>query len=336
LFRRSPINLRLICQVPKGDNPKALALFISSLLRLGDYYRDTALFTQAMALYERLMALRSHGYSGLCWGYNFDWQALAFNVPQFKPNMICSVFAGQALLDLFERTQDDHFLTEARQVAEFIFKHLLLIEERDRLCFGYIPGEPAVIHNVNLVAAAYLARIYHVTGENDYRAWAERAVRFSVGGQRGDGAWPYGQRGHHQWVDNFHTGYNLLALYQYQRFCRDRQFEPALIKGMDFHLTHHFTQELLPKYSDRRRYPLDVHCFAQALITFVTLRDSIVDSRARAERMVAHAITMLWDERRHYFYYKQSRCFKSKIPYIRWSQAWMFYALSYFLMNWNE
>ncbi|MDZ7331722.1 MAG: aspartate-semialdehyde dehydrogenase [candidate division KSB1 bacterium] len=335
-FRKSPINLRSICQVPKGDNPKALALFISSLLRLGDFYRDTAFFTQALALYDRLMALRSNGYAGLCWGYNFDWQALAFHVPKFKPNMICSVFAGQALLDLFERIRNDHFLAEAKQVAEFIHKNLLLINENDRLCFGYIPGESAVIHNVNLMGAAFLARLYHVTNENDYQFQAERSVRFSAAGQRDDGAWPYGQRGHHQWVDNFHTGYNLMAIHDYQTYCQDDQFEPVLRKGLDFHLKRHFTAQLLPKYSDVRLYPLDVHCFAQAIITFLALRSYIPDYRVRVQQMIANALDILWDKKLHYFYYKKSRFFKSKIPYIRWSQAWMFYAFTYFLAGWDE
>lgn len=335
-FRRSPINFRRLCQVPKGDNPKALALFISSLLRLGDYYRDTAFFTQALALYERLMALRSNGYAGRCWGYNFDWQALAFHVPKFKPNMICSVFAGQALLDLFESRSENHFLAEAEQVADFLRDHLLLVDQADRICFGYIPGESAIIHNVNFVGAAYLARLYHVTGKAAYRSLAEKAVRYSAMQQREDGAWPYGHRGHHQWVDNFHTGYNLLALYHYQHYCQDDQFEPVLRKGLDFHLRHHYTSALLPKYSDIRKYPLDVHCFAQAIITFWALRQYVPDAGRRVKQMVANALAILWNESQHYFYYKKSRFFKSKIHYIRWSQAWMFYAFSYLLANWNE
>ena len=29
-----------------------------------------------------------------------------------------------------------------------------------------------------------------------------------------------------------------------------------------------------------------------------------------------------------YFYYQINKYFSSKIPYMRWAQAWMFYALS--------
>lgn len=32
-----------------------------------------------------------------------------------------------------------------------------------------------------------------------------------------------------------------------------------------------------------------------------------------------------------YFYYQKTRWYTNKIPYMRWSQAWMFYALAQFL-----
>ena len=34
-----------------------------------------------------------------------------------------------------------------------------------------------------------------------------------------------------------------------------------------------------------------------------------------------------------YFYYQKRKLFTIKIPYMRWSQAWMFYALSEYLCH---
>lgn len=36
-----------------------------------------------------------------------------------------------------------------------------------------------------------------------------------------------------------------------------------------------------------------------------------------------------------YFYYQLKKNFNSKIPYMRWAQAWMFYAFTEFLLNEN-
>jgi rhamnogalacturonyl hydrolase YesR len=289
-----------------------------------------------LELYDKLVQLKSQNYSGLCWGYNFDWQARAFNVPKFKPNMVCSVFGGHALLDLFDHTSHEIYLSQARQVAQFIMENLVLIDESNKMCFGYIPGEPAVIHNVNLLGAAFLARLAHITSDQALAAHALKAVSFSVENQRSDGAWVYGDQSHHQWVDNFHTGYILVAIHQYQKFCHDDRFQKNLIKGIEFHLKNHFTENMLPKYSDRKLYPLDIHCFAQALITFHTLQSCIPDYQMRIVKTLSNVTDLLWDREHHYFYYKKSRFFKSKIPYVRWAQAWMFYSLTLLLETINE
>lgn len=336
LFRRSPINFRTIARVPKQYNPKALALFISALLRLSLQNKSESYRSQALALYDKLIQVKSRNYSGLSWGYNFDWQARAFNVPKFKPNMVCSVFGGHAVLDLYDHTSDEIYLSHARQVAQFIMENLVLIDESNRLCFGYIPGEPAVIHNVNLLGAAFLARLANITGEQAFAAHAQKAVKFSAENQRSDGAWVYGDQSHHQWVDNFHTGYILVALHQYQQFCRDDQFQENLINGVEFHLKNHFTENMLPKYSDQKRYPLDVHCFSQALITFHTLQSWIPDYQKGLAQLLKNVIDLLWDKEHHFFYYKKSWFFKSKIPYVRWAQAWMFYSLTLLLDTADE
>jgi hypothetical protein len=37
-----------------------------------------------------------------------------------------------------------------------------------------------------------------------------------------------------------------------------------------------------------------------------------------------------------YFYFQKNKMYTTKIPYMRWSQAWMFYALSTFLLTFSK
>lgn len=37
-----------------------------------------------------------------------------------------------------------------------------------------------------------------------------------------------------------------------------------------------------------------------------------------------------------YFYFQKNKYFTSKIPYMRWSQAWMFYALAKYLSQFSN
>ena len=326
-FKRSPVNLRRLLLIQKGDNPKALALFISGLVHLYSVYKKKQYLETALLLYQRLMQAGTKTDYGIGWGYNFPWQARAFYVPEFKPNMIASVFAGHALLDLSAHMDKKEILNTVEQIARFLRNELILFEQEKELCFAYIPGEKAIVHNANLLGAAFLSRVYSITGDVKLKNIAEKAVRYSVNAQRSDGAWVYGERGHHQWVDNFHTGYNLTALYQYQKYTNDKQFEMSLKKGLDFHIKNHFTKDYLPKYTDKKVYPLDIHCFSQAILTAVELKPYLSDWKVFLQRIIDNVLHMMYDNGKNYFYYQRTKYYTTKIPYIRWAQAWMFYSL---------
>ena len=96
IFKRSPINLRKILAVPKGYNAKALSLFISGMVKL-DLLKETK------TLVEQLKHLAYKNKGLVCWGYNFPWQSRAFYAPIGTPNMIATVFAGNAFLDYYEK-----------------------------------------------------------------------------------------------------------------------------------------------------------------------------------------------------------------------------------------
>src|SRR5687768_174555 len=72
-LKRSPLNIRPLLGIPKTQNPKALAVFLTAFLKLSeagilDVEGDIDL------MIERLIALRSPDTPYWCWGYSFPWQ----------------------------------------------------------------------------------------------------------------------------------------------------------------------------------------------------------------------------------------------------------------------
>ena len=100
-MKRFPINLRPIILVPKEQNPKGIALFTSSLIRLSDMGLIDGL-DLIDAIIKKLIKLKSTNQENYCWGYNFDWQSKGFFLPKFSPNILCKTFAGNAFLDAYE------------------------------------------------------------------------------------------------------------------------------------------------------------------------------------------------------------------------------------------
>jgi len=319
-FKRSPVNFRPVTLVPKGYNAKGLALFVSGLLKTGD-------IEESRKLYARLKDMTCFGYEGVSWGYNFDWESRAFFVPQGKPNLVTTVFVANSFLDYFDHTGDAEALKLAQGACEFLLAHLVLFEDKDLLCFGYIPGEEARVHNANMLGAALLSRVYAQTREELLLEKSRKSMSYSVNALREDFTWPYGERHHHQFVDNFHTGFNLVALYDWMKNTGEYLWQQQLEGAYHYFLDTFWLEDGCPKYYNDSLYPIDIHCSAQGILTCLKLQELDRRSLAMAKKISHWAIENMQDKV-GYFYYQESKWYMNKISYIRWAQAWMFLALS--------
>ncbi len=324
--KRIPINLRPLLLVPKAQNPKGLALFSSALLKL-NHYKVIHNNELAEIVLQQMIKLRSPGQKDYCWGYHFDWQSRYFFLPKFHPNIVCTTFAGHALLDVYEQYHHSRYLEMAVSAGNFILTGLNIVKDKNGICFSYTPLDKTQVHNANLLGAAFLARLYKHTGENTFLDPARQSAAFSVQKQAADGSWPYGEDSRQKWIDNFHTGYNLIALEQFSQYSGNREFQISLEKGYRFYLDHFITAEGIAKYYHDRIYPIDIHSVAQTIITLVKLQHLDGDSVELALKVCRWALQHM-QNKSGYFYFQKKQYVTDKVPYIRWSQAWMLYAFA--------
>ena len=66
--------------------------------------------------------------------------------------------------------------------------------------------------------------------------------------QNQDGSWVYGAYKIQNWIDSFHTGYNIECLYEYQKYSGDTDFQQSIDKGLDFYVKNFFLNDGTPKY----------------------------------------------------------------------------------------
>ena len=319
-FKHFPVNLRRITFVPKGWNAKGLGLFVSGLAALNR-------IDEAKRLLDILLLMRCKEYKHNCWGYNFPWQSRAFFVPQGKPNMVTTVFVANSFLDVYDRTGESDAFHVAESCCDFILENLVVYDGKDSLCFGYIPGEEARVHNVNMLGASLMARVAEKNGNPRLLRQSEKAMNYSVSALREDCSWPYGELHHHQFIDNFHTGFNLVALKNWMTSTGDHCWQDELKKAYKFFLNTFWQDEGCPKYYANSLYPIDIHCSAQGIVTCINLKEFDNKSRQMANKIARWAIENMQDKN-GYFYYQKTKLYTNRIPYIRWSQAWMFYALA--------
>lgn len=327
-LKRSPINIRPLLRVPKTQNPKGLALFLSALLRAPQLNQDAG-EDLVGSLAQAILSLRSPGTSYWAWGYSFPWQTRTIVVPRGYPNLVCTMFVAGALLDLYEQRRDPQYLKIAASSAEYMVRELFWTSEDGTVAsFDYpLPAQKSRTHNANLLAAAFLCRVFAHTGDERLPRVAMQAARYSAGRQGPDGGWYYGEAATQRWIDNFHTGYNLCALQTIARLTGTAEFDTIIERGMEFYTRHFFLADGTAKYFHNRTYPIDIHCVAQSIITLLAFRAANPDYTEQANRVFQWARTNMWDDD-GYFYYRVLRVGRIRTPYMRWSEAWMLLALA--------
>ncbi len=316
-LRRSPINFRPALLIKPDLNPKALALFLEGCVALGelDVARELATLT---------LSLRSDGYSGACWGYNFPWQNRFQLLPRYTPTVVNTAFAGFALLDFYEASGDERALDAALSAPSFILNDLNRLDDGDdAFCFSYTPLDRNFVHNANLLGASLLARIATRYGRSELLDPALCALRYSARRQHEDGSWFYAERREQNWVDSFHTGFILEAIRSVLALGLAPELREGYEKGVQFYADNFFLEDGTPKYYADRLYLVDIHAPAQAISFFA----SEPEREELAERVLDWTLSNMLDPATSSFYYRKKGKRVVKTPYMRWSEAWGFRAL---------
>ena len=344
-FKRCPINLRRLMLVPKEYNAKGIGLFLQGYCNLYDTVAGNPELEQQLGtakqlkqriveLADLLISLQSKGnYSGACWGYNFDWQARRlFLFPKFTPTVVATNFCSTALMSAYEITKERRYLDIALSSAKFVINDLHRADYNGGFLFSYSPlkGNDTVF-NASLLGSRLLSYCYHYTGIEDYKEMARKSVLACCNAQNNDGSWVYGMLPVQSWIDSFHTGYNLDGLIAYEEQTGDISFHKNIEKGFDFYIRNFFEEDGCPKYYHNKKYPIDIHCPGQLLVTLNRLH-KFDEYKDLAEKVLNWTIKNMQSPK-GYFYYQLKEGISSKIPYMRWSNAFMFNALSYYILS---
>jgi hypothetical protein len=329
-FKRSPINFRKPALIAKKHNAKGLALFLTGYCNLYLIHGKEEYLGKINFLAEKIISLQSKGYSGSCWGYYFDWQARAFFQPAHTPTVVATSFVTDALLNAYDITGNERYKEVAISAADFVLKDLNRTYDKEgNFSFSYSPLDHTQVFNASLLGAKLLSRVYSYTKDPLLKEEAAKAVRFACNYQQLNGAWAYGTLPFHNWIDSFHTGFNLECIFAFQQYTGITAFSDNIAKGLNYYTEHFFTPEGASKYYNDQLYPVDAHAPAQFVVTMARLQQ-FDQQRARIDKVLDWTITYMFN-RKGYFYYQKRKRFSSKIPYMRWAQAWMFVALTHYL-----
>jgi len=324
-FKRLPINLRRFAGMQPRRQTKALALCVSAytrLARLPGFHQSQALVD---ALADDLARRAVPNGRGVGWAYDFDVQTRWGFYTAGKPNGVVTAFAIHALFDASDMPDADPRFDELAKRACRGALETLLVRTPCGQYFGYYQGTRIPIHNANLLVASALARCPEA--ESDVAEAAKSAVSFTVSHQRPNGSWPYGEGHGLEWVDGYHTAYNLVSLHRYLESAKVPAIEAALDRGLAFYIDHLFEPSGAPRATDERLYPIDIHGASSAIWALATLRSRSPDALLLAELVLDWTLAHMQRGDGRYAFQLHAR-HRNSIPYVRWSDAHMLLALA--------
>ncbi len=336
MVKRSPKNLRPFLKIEKGINAKGIALFVSAELSRFRVTQNEKHKESAKNLLDILdkqkfnLSKTKNQKSKSAFGYNFDWQSRAFFAPKGTPTIVPTAFASFAYLEAYEVFEDESYLETVKEICCFIVEDLNRpIDTETELCFSYTPIDKSVIFNASLLAGEVLASVGEITKNESYLNLAEKTANFVLRHQKENGSWAYGSKLRHAWIDNFHTAYILLSLFRLQKInpsLRDKT-KVVIETGLNFWLENLFLEDGTPKYFDKQTFPIDIHSAAAAIVALSELSEFEKRCLPQAEKVANWTIENMRDER-GFFYYQKTKSRTIKTSFIRWSNAWMAFAIA--------
>tara|TARA_B100000315_G_C14571065_1_gene585538 strand:+ start:713 stop:1894 length:1182 start_codon:yes stop_codon:yes gene_type:complete len=326
-FKRMPFNFRPVFGVRQLESTKGMGFIAKGYLNLWKETKNDVYRKKAEYFLNWLVTNHSKGYSGYCWGNSFDHASGAFQLPKNSPTLVWSGLIGHVFLNAYELFQEKKYLNVAESICTFISKDIERTEYEGTICLSYVTFKKLPVHNANMIGSSLLARVYKYNGDKRLKSLAEKSMTYSCNAQLKNGAWLYSEAPNGNWIDNWHTAYNLDALKHYIDSIGDSQFEKKLIKGYSFYKQNFFLKNGKPKYYYNRLRWADIQSAAQAIDTFCFFSEFDDDAIQRALNVANWTIKNM-QHKNGYFYYRDLGWKKVKIPMIHWGQATMFSALS--------
>lgn len=325
LIKRTPFNLRPVLGIPKGLNPVTIGLCIQAYTSLGNagiLSKDEVTGINGR-LIKMLNELIPKGYHGACWGYDFPWQSRFFRVEAYQPSIVATGIITNALFRYISLV-DDH---DARKLiissAEFVMKDLKRLEKQNGgFCFSYTPFDSYPVYNASMKAVRLLAQAWHLTGNEQFLSTAGQALSFVMRKQNPDGSWYYSDTETGKWIDSYHTGYVLDCADEFALITKNEIFREQISRGYRYFEQHFILENGFPAFFHNHQFPLDCTSAAQVILTSVRFGHP-----DKALKTAMFTIENMQSGNGNFYFRKYENSIR-KEPFMRWSDAWMFAALS--------
>lgn len=293
---------------------------------------------RAESLGNELLQQSAQGYSGLCWGYPFDWQHVNGFMPKGTPHITATPYCYEVFARLFDTTGDPKYLEITASIAAFVSGDLTDTPTGDgAAASSYTPYDQGKVVNASAYRAFVLFDAARRFDNEKYLTKAQRNLRFVLNSQRSDGSWLYAvDNPPEAFVDNFHTCFVLKNLYKLNQHLDSLEVAQSVQRGYEFYRKNLIDSDGNPKtYAVAPRTEIvqvEMYNFAEGITLGALLRNDIPKAFAIADQLAARLVRQFQLPTGHFVTRIYRGGIKHSVPYLRWPQSQLFLALTNLLV----
>jgi hypothetical protein len=318
---------------------KGLALTLSALAYLysqASREKRKDLLSRALHLSTLIEEKRLPGQS--LWAHDCDYRIHNIAVTTQTPNLVTTAFVAKSFWDWWCATGMSLYRERFLQTVEDTVQ-VFPVEPYDHAaCFMYTPNTRYYVHNANLLASELLAKRFSSEKREEDLRLIEMTVTYSLEDFRRSGSFPYaGPPTENPTFDNFHTGYVLRSLKDIARcvpeLANELGIQDILRNGIAFYLSKFVRKGQIWHNGSART--TETHSLAEAILIHKELGHLLTtEQKGELGYAIGTTANRLWRSDEGYFINNIKHlpfglgCLEDRTDMIRWSQAWMVYALA--------
>lgn len=315
------------------------AQIASGFLNYYEYSGDEKYLDVAKKLLNNLRETATKTESGIGWGLPYRWVTTLFEYPPNTPLITVTPYCFDAFLKAYEITNNQNYLEILKNISNFVAYDMKETEMRDgTLGSSYGPNDNSLVYNAVAYRSSLLLKAGLLFENNLFINKAKRNIDFVVTSQNQDGSWFYSANS--KFIDNFHTCFVLKNIAQTYSYFKEEHMLKSLLTGYAFYKNNFIRTDGTLKHFYKSRYPkfrkIELYDYAEAVKLGVYLKDILPDAYKISTKLSLQLIKNFQTPKGYFLTRVNLLGGKNKIPYLRWPQAQIFYALTHILMSENE
>lgn len=256
------INNSLRLGYEKQEYPIVRAQAALALLNIFKTTKKEIYLTYAKKHIDWLIQNNSKGYSGYCWGLNFDWIYSEKEIyDKNTPFSTHSPYPMEALITYYEITKDENILTAIKSIFLFLENDIKIMKETDSLLIlSYGVEKDRIVTNAN----SYLMYMYallldFIPDEREYIInKISKIYNFLLSVQNKDGSWIYQPYDKNSFIDCFHSAFVLKNINKTSKILTLINSEEVIESGYNYIINTFLDQDynLFKRFSKSNKLSL--------------------------------------------------------------------------------